>query len=179
MKPPIIKTPRLLLQVINDQDAEAMLQYRSNPVIIKYQNWKPKTLDEVRGFIVQNSRDFNIEGTWFQLGIYEKKMMALIGDIGLHFLEPANAQVEIGITVAKAHQSNGYGREGVKGTIDYLFKVMKKHRVIASIDPDNSFSIALFEGIGMCKEGHFHKSILEDNVWKDDLIYAVLAENWL
>ncbi|MGE5604261.1 MAG: GNAT family N-acetyltransferase, partial [Bacteroidota bacterium] len=107
MKPPIIKTERLVLKALTEADAERLLGYRSDPEICLYQIWRPKTLEEVENFIIKNTQECNIEGTWFQLGIYEKERMILIGDFGLHFLEPVNSQVEIGFTIAKEYQRKG------------------------------------------------------------------------
>ncbi|WP_262697016.1 GNAT family N-acetyltransferase [Chryseobacterium nakagawai] len=56
---------------------------------------------------------------------------------------------------------------------------MNKHRISASIDPDNTDSLKLMERIGLRKEGHFVKSLFWKNNWVDDVIYAVLREEWI
>jgi RimJ/RimL family protein N-acetyltransferase len=178
MKLPIIKTKRLVLKTLTDIDAEALFEYRSKPEIYQHQIWKPKKLEEVKDFIKKYTQGFNIEGTWFQLGIYEKVSNALIGDFGLHFMEPGDSQVEIGITIAKEHQRKGYGQEATKSVIGYLFKELNKHRIIASVEPRNIASIALLESVGMRKEGYFKKSIFIDNKWEDDVVYAILEEEF-
>lgn len=176
MKSPVLKTERLVLQALTDQDADTLFRYRSDPEIFQYQTWKPETLGEAKDFIKAYTKGFNIKGTWFQLGIYEKEQMVLLGDIGVHFLESDDAQVEIGFTLAKPHQRKGYGLEAIKSVLGYLFKQMKKHRIIASVDPRNAASIALLESVGMRREGHFRKSILINGNWEDDVIYAILEE---
>lgn len=65
---PIIKTKRLVLKALTDIDAEALFEYRSKPEIYQYQIWKPKQLEEVKDFIQKYTREFNLAGTWFQLG---------------------------------------------------------------------------------------------------------------
>jgi RimJ/RimL family protein N-acetyltransferase len=178
MKPPILTTNRLVMKALTAEDAKPLFAYRSAPEISLYQTWKPGALDEAIDFIEKNTREFNIEGTWFQLGIYEKERETLIGDFGLHFIEPYNAQVEIGFTIAKEYQRKGYGQEATRSAIDYLFREMKKHRIMASVDPGNIPSIALLERVGMRKEGHFKKSIFIDGQWEDDVIYAILEEEF-
>ena len=61
---------------------------------------------------------------------------------------------------------------------DDLFRVMGKHRIYASVDPRNLPSIKLLERIGMRKEALFKKSLWFKGAWADDLIYAVLDEEW-
>ena len=102
----------------------------------------------------------------------------LIGDIGLHFL-PDIAQVEIGYALDPLFQGKGYAEEAVRGVLRYLFKELKKHRVIASVDPDNERSIHLLLKLGMRKEAHFKKSYLIGDEYYDDCIYALLDEEVL
>lgn len=175
-----IVTERLLLREIKIADAEAMFQYRSDPQIYKFQNWKPRTLKEVSEFISSNIAKIpNTPNTWYQVGIYVKETNNLAGDIGLHFIGSDNMQVEIGYTLSLEHQSKGYATEAVIGIINYLFNNLHKHRIIASLDPDNSKSIALLERIGLRKEAHFKKSLWINNEWVDDVVYAILKEEWL
>ena len=55
---------------------------------------------------------------------------------------------------------------------------LKKHRITASIDPRNTSSIRLIERLGFRKEAHFKQSLFFHGEWVDDLIYAMLAEEW-
>ncbi|MDP2889948.1 MAG: GNAT family protein, partial [Bacteroidota bacterium] len=66
----------------------------------------------------------------------------------------------------------------VKRVIDCLFKELSKHRIIASIDPDNKNSIRLVERIGFRKEAHFVESLWVNGKWVDDLIYALIEKDW-
>ncbi len=81
-------------------------------------------------------------------------------------------------TLAKEYHGKGYASETIKSVINYLFKTLNKHRVITSIDPLDINSIKLVERIGLRKEAHFKKSLLINNEWVDDIIYATLNEEW-
>lgn len=173
-------TERLILKGIRLSDAKSMFKYRSDPQIYEFQYWKPQTLQEVEEFIsTKISKVPNIPGTWYQLGIYLKETYELIGDIGIHFIEPENLQVEIGYTLSMDCQGRGYAAEAVGSVINYLFNSLNKHRIIASVDPRNTKSIALLDRIGMRKEAHFRKSVWFNEEWADDIIYAILKEEWI
>ncbi len=178
MEPPILMTQRLVIKTISCSDAPLLFAYRTDPAINRYQTWKPRTMTEALEFIQKSSRAFNSGGSWFQLGIYEKGNLTLIGDIGLHFLAADESQVEIGFTIAGPYQRKGYGREAVRSVIGYLFGAMNKHRIIASVDPRNAASIALLESIKLRREGYFRKSVRVADHWEDDVVYAVLEEEW-
>ncbi|MCK7535725.1 MAG: GNAT family N-acetyltransferase [Marinilabiliales bacterium] len=49
----------------------------------------------------------DINGYWFQFVITLKLSGELIGDIGLHFFDKENKQVEIGFTLNKDYQKKG------------------------------------------------------------------------
>lgn len=77
-----------------------------------------------------------------------------------------------------AFQGHGYARESLKAVVEYLFSFLRKHRIIASVDPNNEKSIKLLDQLNMRKEAHFIKSIQIDGVWLDDCIYAILKGEW-
>ncbi|MBK8501878.1 MAG: GNAT family N-acetyltransferase [Saprospiraceae bacterium] len=173
-----LETERLIIRPIALGDKNEIFEYRSNSESNKYQEWIPKTIEEVETFIGKISKQINEPETWFQFVIVEKEKQVIVGDLGIHFFDSENKQVEIGFTLNQAYQKRGFAIESVKGVIDYLFKDLNKHRIITSIDPDNQNSIRLVERIGFRKEAHFVKSLLINGEWVDDVIYAILEKDW-
>jgi RimJ/RimL family protein N-acetyltransferase len=94
----------------------------------------------------------------------------------VHFID--DLQVEIGYIVSTEFQGKGYSTEAVKEVIKYLFETLRKHRITASVDPRNLKSIKLLDRIGMRKEAYFKKSIWFNNEWTDDVVYAILEEEY-
>ena len=175
-----INTDRLFLRPINLDNIEAIFNYRSDAVTNKYQNWIPETHHDVNIFINDRvSAIIDLFDTWYQFVIIKKDDLKLIGDIGIHFLDLNEKQVEIGITLDKNFQGMGYATEALKQIIKYLFTDLNKHRIMVSLDPRNIKSISLFERLGFRKEAHFKESILSDGVWIDDLVYALLKDEWI
>jgi RimJ/RimL family protein N-acetyltransferase len=175
-----IITERLILRKIRISDAKEVFKYRSNPSIYKFQGWKPEKLEDVKEFINKRIAEVpNIPNTWYQLGIIIKDTCEFIGDIGIHFMDEDNLQVEIGYTLSLENQGKGYATEAITSVINYLFNNLEKHRICASVDPSNIKSIQLLGRIGMRKEAHFKKSLWFNDEWTDDIIYAVLEEEWI
>lgn len=146
---------------------------------LRYMNFnllKPKDIKETESFFCGISILPNIQNTWFQLAVCTKENNRLIGDIGIHFL--ADDQTEIGYTIAPDFQGQGYAAEALNAVIGYLFIDLNKHRIIASVDPDNIKSIKLLIKLGMRKEAHFVKSIKMNGTWFDDCVYVILNEEW-
>jgi RimJ/RimL family protein N-acetyltransferase len=65
------------------------------------------------------------------------------------------------------------GRWRARGRLRHSF-----HRRNGSVDPRNVPSLALLRRVGLREEAHFRKSIRSENGWDDDLIFAILDEEW-
>ena len=173
-----LETDRLILRSIHPDDKNDIFEYRSDTETNKYQGCIPKTVGDVESFIGKISKQINEPGTWFQFVIIEKKSQKIIGDLGIHFFDFENKQVEIGCTLNKDFHNKGYATESVKRVIDYLFKDLDKHRIITSIDPENKNSIRLVERIGFRKEAHFVESLFINGKWVDDLVFSLIEKDW-
>jgi len=175
-----LKSQRLRLQSIRKEHAKEVFDYRSDASINKHQGWIPKNLAEVYDFIDNKvSKNIDKTATWYQLVIINKEDNKVIGDIGIHFLDEDKKQVEFGCTLAKPEHGKGFANEALSEIIRFLFKDLNKHRIVASVDPANLKSIAMLERLNFRKEAHFVKSIWIDGEWVDDVIYAILREEWL
>jgi len=176
---PVLQSDRLLVRPLCEQDAEPMFNYRSLPDVSKYQSWGPKSIDEILSFIKENHAiEALTAGTWYQLGIVLRNNGCLIGDLGVHIADRDPRQVEFGITVAPQFQRHGFAAEAVNLLLNALFVNLGKHRVFASIDPRNAASQKLMEHLGMRKEAHLVKSLWLKGEWVDDVVYAILEEEW-
>jgi RimJ/RimL family protein N-acetyltransferase len=176
---PEILTERLQLSRLTVSDAPAMFGYRADPEVCRFQSFQPRTRRDVEEFIDRlGSIAFDVPGSWFQFGIRSRESGMLIGDIGTHFLADDPRQVEIGFTLAPAHQRRGFATEAVAGVLDHLLVRIHKHRVFASVDPRNAPSIALVERVGMRLEAHFRESLWFKGQWVDDMVFGILASEW-
>ncbi len=173
-----LATDRLTLRRLGPQDAPAVFRYRSLAEVRRFQGWEPSTLVEVEVALRANPEDADAPGTWLQLALERRADGELLGDCGLHFPAADPAQAELGITVAPAHQGHGYATEALGAVLGFLFDTLGKHRVRASVDPDNRPSIRLLERLGMRREGHLVESLWFKGRWADDVLFALLDREW-
>lgn len=173
-----IVTARLRLDALQREDADALFAYRGDPVVSRYQGWKPASATEAGRFIeAQLGVVPDTPDTWWQRAIRLRDSGELIGDLGLHFMD--TDAVELGITLAPAHQRQGYAREALEVMLDFVFGGLHKHRVVASVDPRNAACVKLLEELGMRREAHFRQSVRCGDEWADDLVFALLEREWL
>lgn len=178
-RPIRIDHKRVVLRELCAADAPRMYAYRSLPEVSRFQGWEPESIEEVEGFISSLATiSPGSPGSWFQLGIELLDCRALIGDCGIHVLSSDPRQAEVGVALAPEHQRCGLATEAMEALLGLLFGTLGKHRVIGSVDPGNLASIRLLRRIGLRQEAHHVQSLWFKGRWADDLIFAILAEEW-
>jgi len=175
-----IHTSRLLIRPVTIEDAQSMYRYRSDAEVNRFLPKEYHAVEDITDLIRRTASEINVPDTWFQLVLICKENGQLIGDVGLHFLasDGQHKQVEIGYTLAKNYHGKGYATEALRAILDHVFTTLQKHRVIASIDPENEASMRLLERLGFRKEAHFKESLFFRGRWADDVIYALLKLEW-
>jgi len=163
-----VVTARLRLDALRDEDAEAQFAYRSDPAVSRYQGWKPASVADAAKFIdAQQGVAPDTPDSWWQRAIRLRESGELIGDLGLHFAD--DGTVELGISLAPAHQRRGYAREAVEVMLDFVFGGLRKKRVIARVDPRNFMCMRLLEGLGMHRR----------DAQAGDVVFELPASAWL
>jgi RimJ/RimL family protein N-acetyltransferase len=175
-----LETARLILRHFTDADLVPFMAYRNDPDVARYQSWEGISEAEVRAFIEEQMLvQPCVPGQWFQIAIALKETGTLVGDCALKIDEHDERQAEIGYTLARAYQGKGIAAEAVSRVLDYAFRTLELHRVIAITDCENVASIALLERLGLRREGHFIQNVWFKGKWADEYLYAILQHEWL
>jgi RimJ/RimL family protein N-acetyltransferase len=131
-----IETPRLRLRRFASADLAALLAYRRDPEVAKYQSFSPDyTSKQGRGFIADVQHAELGGEAWVNLAVELRASGATIGDVGIH---RAGDGAEIGFTFARAYQGYGYAREAVGAMAAYAFDAFPYARLEATIDARNN-----------------------------------------
>jgi RimJ/RimL family protein N-acetyltransferase len=175
----LLETERLVLRRFRADDAEPLATYRSDPRVSRYQSWaSPVTSAEATQLVDDFAKGDPKAAGWFQYAIERKVECGLIGDVGVCRTDDGR-QAEIGFTLAPEHQRHGYAGEAIRAIVHHLLVDDKLHRVTASCDARNLRSARLLQRVGFRREGHLVASTWSKGEWTDDLLFALLADEWL
>ena len=171
---------RVVLRRFQPQDVTEFVAYRSRPKVARYQSWDaPYPPDQGERFVRQMMmRHPDTPGEWFQFAVVLRAAGQLAGDCAAMPRADDPSQCEIGFTIAPRYQGHGYSTEAVRLLVGYLFAVRGKHRIIAYCDARNAASVAVLERLAMRREGHLRQSTWAKGEWTDDLLYALLHDEW-
>jgi RimJ/RimL family protein N-acetyltransferase len=84
----------------------------------------------------------------------------------------------IGWLLGRKYQGQGLATEAVRALVTAGFEQLRLHRIFARTGRDNDRSWRLMESLGMRREAHFRESHVVKGKWRDEFIYAILAEEW-
>lgn len=173
MTAPILRTARCIVRQVREADVAELARYRGDPRVARYQSWSGYTEVEARALVAEiAATPFEQSGTWYQLAIARAADDAILGDIGLHFLD--EQQVELGFTLAYEHHGAGLAREAVGAVVDYLLVERGRHRLVATVDALNARAARLLDALGFRREAHHIDNVFFKGAWGSELVYALL-----
>ncbi|MET4559019.1 ribosomal-protein-alanine N-acetyltransferase [Lysinibacillus parviboronicapiens] len=166
-----IKSPRLVIREFEPDDWQAVYAYTSDMNVMKYIPEGVFSEKDAKNFVSENME----EAKNFPVILVEENI--LIGHMVFHQYFGEHTY-EIGWVFNPDYYNKGYASEAAQALLNYGFKDMQLHRIIATCQPQNIASYKVMEKIGMRKEGYFKKCIPHGDEWWDEYYYAVLAQEW-
>ena len=150
MKPPVLRTERLLLRRWTDDDREAFAQINADPEVMRYR-LRPLTRHESDDLIdtIEACFDENGFGQW---AVERTADHRLIGFIGLEVANedmPFRPLVHIGWHFAVDAWHHGYATEGAGAVLDFVFDEAALPEVVAHTTARNQRSQAVMRRLGM------------------------------
>jgi RimJ/RimL family protein N-acetyltransferase len=175
-----IVTERLSLRPFQADDLEALVAYRSDPEVARYQSWPcPYSRSAAESFL-NSQRDlaFGQPGEWLQLAIVNRETGVVCGDcaVRVEIDQPATAQ--LGVTLARASQGEGVASEALTAVVSDLFEQRGMHRVFAEADDRNASACRLLERLGFRCEARLVDADWFKGEWSTLRVYALLEREW-
>ena len=146
----ILETQRLLLRRLAMDDLDNLIQFYSDPDVVKYIPDAPRNQDETKEELewhMNGHPKFPELGLWAT--IY-KETSQFIGRCGLlPWTIDGQNEVEVVFALSKAYWGRGLATEAAQGIVEYGFEHLQLSRLICLIDHDNQASINVATKIGM------------------------------
>lgn len=174
-----MSTERLILRRFRASDAPVLAAYRSIPEVARYQPWAvPFPVEKAATAVRAYAEGSPVTAGWFQYAVEHAADQRLIGDVGVRIHDNLK-QGEIGFTFDPAYQRRGFAFEAVSAVLERLFTEQDLHKVTGECDARNVRSAGLMERLGFQREGLLRQQTFIKDEWTDDLLYGLLATEWL
>jgi RimJ/RimL family protein N-acetyltransferase len=188
-----VRTARLLLRPLSEEDVEDVAAYRGRVDVCRWVPFEPMSRTEVLDRIRSSLGQLTDEGQALTAGVELPAADAceavadsrpdrrgiVIGDVVLMWRSREHATAEIGYVFHPDYSGQGFATEAVRALLDIAFGTYRFHRVTARIDARNLASLRLAERIGMRREAHLVENEWFKGAWSDAIDYAMLQREWL
>jgi RimJ/RimL family protein N-acetyltransferase len=176
-----LETERLLLRPFRPDDLEALFAIQANESVARWLYNDPRTLEETRELLARKIGGATLrgQGEWLSAAAVLRTTGELVGDVSLLWASAAHRQGELGFVVHPEHQGRGYATEASRPLLDFAFGPLDLHRVIGRLEPRNAGSARVLERLGMRREAHLVENEWVKGEWQSELVYAVLAREWV
>lgn len=173
---PVLKTERLILRRILEEDVSEVYRMRSDLNVMKFIGRDPaKTIDDAFDLLRKWNESIETQsGITWAISLIEKPQK-LIGTMGLWRLMPEHFRAEVGYMLLPEYWRSGITKEALLAALNFGFANLGLHSVEAHIHPQNSGSAILLEHTGFIKEAHFRESFFYNGVFEDSVVYSLLA----
>ncbi len=138
--------------------------------------WEPArdyefhTLEKWQEFISEYEDSFN-SGTAVKFIALNKTKTEIIGVCNFSNIVHGVFQAcNVGYSVAKKYESQGYMYEILSAAIKYIFEFVGMHRVMANYIPENDRSAAVLNRLGFEKEGYAKSYLKINGKWQDHIL---------
>ncbi len=180
MESATLRTERLELRPVRDEDVDRILKYRNLPEVTR---WLLRTEVDPASF----------RAVWRQRGGGSRRpqhggdprrpgdrdrLARLVDGMGQPGMPP-RTEAHLGYVFDPAYGGHGYATEAVSAMVAYAFDRLGVRRITAGCFADNLASVRILEKVGMRREQHgVGDSWHAELGWVDGYTYALLAETW-
>ena len=173
-----LKTKRMLLRKLVQDDINDMYTWASDPEVAQYVTWEAHTsIAETQDFIDRTLSRYKHAklGPWAMVNREDNRMIGLNGFIEW---ETKHSRAELGYVLSKDCWGKGYMTESKKAIVDFGFQHMNLNRIAARCRVPNIGSARVMEKCGMTYEGIMRSVTYTKGAFHDLKLYAITKNDW-
>ncbi|WP_019549811.1 MULTISPECIES: GNAT family N-acetyltransferase [Streptomycetaceae] len=171
---------RLKLRELAHDDVDAVLAIYGSPAATEHLSFEPRSREQVEQ-IVSRSVASAAESprTEYALAVVQRDTNDLIG-FGRIATDPHQPRgATFGFALRPDTWGAGLGLESVQLLLGVGFEELELHRIWGARSPHNKASAKTLTAAGMVEEGTIREHILKAGQWRDSVVHAMLAREWI
>ncbi len=131
-------------------DLDTFVAYRQDPDIARFQGWETNYAKNQAIDLIESQAGSMLpeKGEWLQLAIHRLGSREHVGDLAIQSVEDEDSTFELGFTIAKPYQGQGFATEAASRLISYLISEAGAKKFIATTDSRNTASIKVLSALG-------------------------------
>lgn len=169
---PEIKTARLRLRKVTTADAAEIFFLRSDPGVQRYVDRpRPSAIDEALKYINDMTALIG-KNEVILWAITLPPSDKLIGYVCFFNIDRSNFRCETGYLLHTDYYRKGIMKETLGAALEYAFKAIGFHSIVADVNPENISSISLLRSLGFVQEAYFRENFFFNGKFLDTAIFT-------
>jgi [ribosomal protein S5]-alanine N-acetyltransferase len=174
---PDLRGDHVTLRGLRSADAGSLARLFADPDVRRYIAVPPASTGDVARF-VQWSHGQRARGTSLSFGVVPDGVDAAIGVFYLHEREAPFRTAEWGFVVGRPYWSTGIFDRSAEALLTFAFGTLGVQRLEARVMAVNGRANAVLRRLGATEEGLLRRSFLLGGEYHDDVLWALLADDW-
>jgi ribosomal-protein-alanine N-acetyltransferase len=174
---PVLRTDRLTLRPLLEDDAAGLHQAFGDPAAMRF--WDASPARDVAETATRIARSRSADPQFHMaFAALTEDTGDFVGMVNYHARRPLARHLAVGWILVPRCQHQGLMHEAMQALLAYCFESLDTHRVEAEIEPENAASIRLAERLGFRREGLLRDRMFVAGEARSVLMFALLRPEW-
>ena len=174
---PVLRGARVVLRELRASDAPSLFAMLSADEVARFISPPPTSVSGFEQFIAWTLRQRSA-GTYVCFAVTVRGYDTAIGIFQMRQIDVDFRTAEWGFAIGSAFWGTGVFREGADLMLDFAFETVGVYRLEARASVQNGRGNGALRKVGAVKEAILRKSFLRNGEQVDQVLYAILEDEW-
>ena len=174
---PVLCGIQVILRELRASDAPSLFALLTTEEVTRFISPPPSTVEGFGKFIAWTIRQ-RAAGTYACFAVTLKGHDTAIGIFQLRETEPGFGTAEWGFAIGSPFWGTGVFQEGADLVLEFAFETLGVHRLEARSAVRNGRGNGALRKLGAVQEGLLRKSFLRNGEYHDQVLYAIVDDDW-
>jgi RimJ/RimL family protein N-acetyltransferase len=174
---PVLGGGQVVLRELRASDAQSLFAMLTSEEVSRFISPPPSTVEGFERFIAWTHRQRSA-GTYVCFAVTIKGFDTAIGIFQVRETEPGFGTAEWGFAIGSPFWGTGVFQDGAQLVLEFAFDTLKVHRLEARAAVRNGRGTGALLKLGAVPEGVLRKSFLRNGEYLDQVLYAIVEDDW-
>jgi [ribosomal protein S5]-alanine N-acetyltransferase len=174
---PVLTGQQVVLRELRASDAPSLFALLTTEEVARFISPPPTTVEGFEGFIGWTARQ-RAAGTYVCFAVTLQGFDTAIGIFQIRETEPGFGTAEWGFAIGSEFWGTGVFQQGAELMLKFAFDTIGVHRLEARAAVLNGRGNGALLKMGAVQEGILRKSFQKDGAYLDQVLYAILEDDW-
>jgi RimJ/RimL family protein N-acetyltransferase len=174
---PTLTGAQVVLRELRASDASSLFAMLTTDEVKRFISPPPSTVEGFERFIDWTHRQ-QTAGAYVCFAVTLKGYDTAIGVFQIRATEPGFGTAEWGFALGSPFWGTGLFQEGAELVLEFAFETLGVHRLEARSAVRNGRGNGALRKLGAVQEGLLRKSFLRNGEYLDQVLYAIVEDDW-